>query len=314
MKKETKLGLIFAIFSNIFGGIQPVIANSRPIYLDAHIFSGMTALIQLIIFIPIFLIEGWFQKKKIKNLTIDLENAPKGKKLYFGQSKYYLFVIVGVMFSLVMFLYYSGLELAGSINGTLALKSTAFFGLLFGYLILKEKISKIQILFSCILFIGMAVAITEGAFYLLKLNLGVILILICSCIWMIGHTCSKPYLHHRITTSSELLIWRNIFTFIILIGLYLLIYGPYQMFTIIFEPLNIYFYIIGGLFYGVNVFCWYQIIKYLDVSISTILITPQIIITAFFSSIFLGENFTIFHLIGLIIILISIFFISKFKK
>ncbi|MHA1751055.1 MAG: DMT family transporter [Candidatus Helarchaeota archaeon] len=311
VKKETKLGFFYAVLSNIFGGLQPVIANLRPASLDSLIFSGMTALIQVLIFIPIFFLEKSINKinRNIKRSAIKNNT----KKLHFGNSKWYLFVLIGFMFSIVIFLYYTGLRYAGSINGTLALKSTAFFGLIFGYLILKENVSKIQIFFSIILFFGIIIAITQMQFYLLEINFGVILILICSSIWMFGHTCSKPYLENRITFSSELVMWRNIFTTLILLLFYFFYYGI-EKFSIILDPNNVIFYVLGGILYGLNVFSWYQIIKYLDISIGTILITPQIIITAFFASILLGEIFTIYHLIGLIIIITCIIFINWDSK
>ncbi|MHA1268278.1 MAG: DMT family transporter [Candidatus Helarchaeota archaeon] len=310
--KNKKFGYVFALLSNIFGGIQPIVANLRPAALDAHIYSGMTAFVQILLFIPIFMIETrLFKITKNKNI---IKEQKHDYKLHFGKSKWNLFILIGIMFSLVMFLYYSGLTIAGSINGTLALKSTAFFGLIFGFILLKEKVTLIQIIFSCILFLGLIIAVTQGNFNLLEINFGVILILICSAIWMFGHTCSKPYLQNRLITSSELIIWRNLFTSMILIISYLLMFGPNNFLDTIFDPNNTLFYILGGILYGANVFSWYQIIKYLDVSLGTILITPQVIITAFFGSILLNEVFSIYHLIGLIIILGSIIIINWESK
>jgi drug/metabolite transporter (DMT)-like permease len=82
------------------------------------------------------------------------------------------------------------------------------------------------------------------------------------------------------------------------------------MFNLLLDPINVFYYVLGGVIYGINVFCWYQIIKYLNVSIATIIITPQVIFTALFASLLLEEAFTVYHLIGLIIILISIVVIN----
>ncbi|MHA1405196.1 MAG: DMT family transporter [Candidatus Helarchaeota archaeon] len=309
VKKKTKIGILFAIGSIFLGGIQPIIARARPIVLDAHIFSAMSCLFQALIFIPLVLLEYKLARRNSSE-SVDVNFlSDSGVKLYFGKSKWILYIIVGVTFSLALFLYYFGLDLAGAINGTLAQKSTAFFGLFYGYLLLREKVTKLQVIFSCVLFFGLVLAVTQGAFFLLQVNIGVIIILICSAIWMFGHTCSKPYLSNKITNSSELLIMRNFISAAVLLVTYLIIFGPFHM-IIIFDPVNAMFYILMAVVYGSNLFCWYQIIKYLDVSIGTILITPQLIVTAFFGSIFLGEAFTIFHLIGLIIILSSIIIIN----
>lgn len=315
--RETKLGIIFAIITIIFGGIQPILANARPDILDSHIFSGMSTLLQALIFLPVFLIE--FRLNKKKSDPPDLNELKPGHRLYFGKNKWILFIIIGLMFSLAFFFYYEGLLLAGAINGTLAQKSTAFYGLIFGFMLLKERVTKIQIVFSVVLFFGMALAVTQGAFYLLiSIDLGVIygviLILLCCAIWMVGHTCSKPYLNSGITTPSEMMVMRNSISATVLIGTYLFIFGPYHALLIILDPLNAFFYVLMAFVYGANLFCWYQILKYLDVSIGTIIITPQIIVTAFFGTIFLGEAFTIFHLLGLIIIIGSIIVISYQSK
>ena len=303
--RETKIGIIFAIISNFIGGFQPVWANLRPIGLDSHIFSAMSCLFQALIFFPILLIEIIYNKKNSKEINLDSEMAKKPQyRLFFGKSKWMLFLIIGTLFSLVMFLYYYGLSLAGSINGTLGVKTTVIFGLIYGFLLLKEEISKIQIVFSILLFFGMILAVTQGAFQLLQINFGVIIILICASIWMIGHTMTKPYLTFKITSSSEILVMRNAISGTILIVTYLIFFGPHII--IIFYPLYAYFYIIMAAIYGTNLFCWYQILKYLDVSVGTILITPQLIVTSFFGTIFLQEPFTIFHLIGLIIMCVSI--------
>ncbi|MFX1296706.1 MAG: DMT family transporter [Promethearchaeota archaeon] len=294
---------------------MPVVANARPEMLDSQIFSGMSSLFQVLFFIPIFLIERRINNKKsndIKKNPIISDEKLQNQKFYFGKSKWKIFIIIGITTCLVYFLYFEGLKLAGSINGALSLKTTSIFGLLFGYLLLKERITKIQLIFSGILFFGMIIAITQGEFYLLKLNLGVYLILICAAIWMVVHTCSKPYLSNEITTSSELLITRNSISAAILIGAYVLIFGDQIM--VILDPINAFFYIIMGLIYGTNLFCWYKILKYFDIYLTSILITPQIIVTSLFGTIFLGEPFTIYHLIGIILIIGSIIVIGYQSK
>jgi len=157
----------------------------------------------------------------------------------------------------------------------------------------------------------MILAITQGQFYLLQINIGVILILICAAIWMIGHSCTKPYLVYGKTSSSEIIIMRNLFTAVILVSAYFILFG--NQIILIFNPQFAYFFIIMGAIYGTNLFFWYKLIGCVDVSIATILITPQLVVTAFFGSIYLGETFTIYHLLGLIIMMVSIVIINVKK-
>ena len=68
-----------------------------------------------------------------------------------------------------------------------------------------------------------------------------------------------------------------------------------------------------GVAYGFDFFFWYRSLKYIDVSTASIIIAPSPILTSIIATIFLGEIFTIFHLLGTIIIITSIIFIVKKK-
>ena len=290
---------------------MPVVANARPGELDSQVFSGMSSLFQVLFFIPILLIERWLNHRKSEDTENELR-IRSDDKFYFGKSKWKLYIIVGLSTSLIYFLYFEGLLWAGSINGGLTLKTTSIFGLLFGFLLLKERITKIQVVFAFVLFFGMVLAVTQGAFHLLELNLGVILILICAAFWMVVHTCTKPYLSNEIASSSGLLIARNSISAAVLIGSYVIIFG--EQISMVLDPVNAFFYIIMGLIYGINLFCWYKMLKFLDVYFTTIIITPQIIVTSIFGVILLGELFTIYHVIGIILIIGSIIVISQQAK
>lgn len=69
-----------------------------------------------------------------------------------------------------------------------------------------------------------------------------------------------------------------------------------------------------GFAYGFDLFFWYHSLKYIDVSTASIIIAPSPIITAIIATLFLGELFTLFHVLGTIIIIISIIFIVKKKN
>ncbi|MHA1457044.1 MAG: EamA family transporter, partial [Promethearchaeota archaeon] len=162
MNREYKRGLIYGILGNIFVGFQPIIANSRPSSLDAHIFAAMTCIIEMLIFLPLVLMEIYkpFNKKQDENskrekLIITLKNWKKN---------IWLLIFIGFIFGINQLLFFIGYSLAGAINGSLTQKTTVFFGLIFGFLILKEKISRKQVIFSITLFLGLIIAITQGSF------------------------------------------------------------------------------------------------------------------------------------------------------
>ncbi len=69
-----------------------------------------------------------------------------------------------------------------------------------------------------------------------------------------------------------------------------------------------------GTCYGAGLFMWYKTLSLIDASKATILYSPTPIITAIFSVFLLGALFTEYHLIGTVIVIISIIMIVKPKS
>ncbi|MBA7668860.1 hypothetical protein ES703_76977 [subsurface metagenome] len=251
-----------------------------------------------------------------RNLKISKENDPDKtieiESLLNGWKKHKLFLIyLGINFGVAQVLFFISYLLAGAINGSLAQKTTVIFALLFGYIINKESIKKSQVLFSFLLLFGVTLAITQGLFNLLEFNLGIILMLVTTAIWMLGHAITKTVLDKNEATPIQLVFSRNVLSGIILFSTYFLLFP--ENFNLLFNPINIFYFLAMGVDYSANLFCWYKVLTYLDVSKASVLASPTPIVTAFFA-IFLGEIFTGFHLIGLFIIIISIYFIVREKK
>ncbi|MHA1191577.1 MAG: DMT family transporter [Promethearchaeota archaeon] len=313
MNQEYKRGLIYGILGNIFVGFQPIIANSRPSSLDAHIFAAMTCIIEMLIFLPLVLIEIYkpFNKKHDENtnhekLNITLKNWKKN---------IWLLIFIGLIFGINQLLFFIGYSLAGAINGSLTQKTTVFFGLIFGFLILKEKISRKQVIFSITLFLGLIIAITQGSFISFDSNTisGVLILLLITCLWMFGHTVTKPIFIREEATPTQMVFLRNLLSGSILIFTYFLFF-PISNLNLLLVPINQIYFVSMGLVYGIGLFCWYKTLSYLDVSKATMLFSPTPLITAIFATLFLGENFTIFHLIGTIIVVISLIIIINHKS
>ncbi len=313
MNKNLKKGLIFGVIGNIFVGFQPIIANSRPAALDAHIFAALTCIIEAAIFLPLIIIE-----KKVNLAKNNDANANHSNSMIKNWRKnIWLFLFIGIIFGLNQLLFFIGYELAGAINGSLTQKTTVFFSLIFGYLILKERITKVQIIFSTILFFGLILAISQGSFNLLTFSLdilsGVLIMLFITCLWMFGHSITKPVFNRNEATPTQMVFIRNILSGIILFSTYFLFF-PFENISLLLVPINQFYYISMGVVYGAGLYCWYKTLSYLDVSKATILFSPTPIITAIFATLFLGELFTIFHLIGLVIIIVSIVIIVRQKE
>jgi len=303
-------GILYGIGSVILIGIEPIIANSRPSEIDAYLFAMMTVIYEAIIFFPLFLIE----RNRLKgNKRTESNKYEENQTLLNGWKRHKkLLIYLGVNFAIAQILFYVSFQLAGAINASLAQKTTIIFGLFFGFLINHEKISVTQIVFSIILLFGLVLAVTQGSFNLLEFNIGVLVMIATTCLWMIAHSFTKPILEKNELSSIQVVFIRNLLNGIVLISTYF-IFFPIENISLLFSPINHIFFILMGITYSFDLYCWYKALAYIDVSTASIIIAPSPIITAVFAMIILGETFTIFHLIGTIIITISIIVIINKK-
>lgn len=308
-----KKGIIFTSIAIFTIGLQPVISNARPSIIDPYLFSAITALIETVIFFPIFILERRVLKKELKkNSSLNERNA----SLLYGWKKkrnIKILIIIGLSSSTVPILLYIGFEVAGAIISSLTMKSEIIFALIFGFFLLKEKITKIQIAFCFLLFFGLIVAITGGSSNLLEFNLGVFILLLGVLLYTIVNTLTKISFKRNELFPSQVVFLRNLISGILLTILYLLIF-PLENILIVINPNNFVFFLIMGLDYSITLFLWYKALTYIQLGKATIIISLTPIVSAFFSFLLLGEIFTIYHLIGTLIIIFSICMIVKEKN
>jgi drug/metabolite transporter (DMT)-like permease len=308
-----KKGITFGAIGVVLMSLQPVIANARPFIIDPYIFAAITALIEALIFLPPFLLERRrLSKNKNPELNRDvLDSLLNGWK---RKRNLRLLGIIGVIFSIVPVLMYIGFRIAGAINSVLTFKSEIIFALIFGSIFLQEKrLSKVQIIFCVFLFFGLILAITQASFNLLEFNLGVIILTISVALFTLIHTFTKSGFDRNELFPTQVVFIRNLMSGIILFVVYILIF-PIENLRIILEFENFIFFLLMGIDYGVSLYVWYKTLTYIQIGKASIINSLTPIVTAFFSWIILGEIFTVYHLIGTGIIILSIYFIVREKK
>lgn len=310
-EQNLKKGLLFGFISAFIIGTAPIVANSRPSELDFYIFAAMTNLVELVIFCPLFMVE----RKKFKDsLTMNLENLEViNSQLHGWKNNKKILLAIGIIFTVVPAFNFLGLEFAGAINGSLVLKTRILFTLLFGYLILREKVTKLQVLFSFVLFFGLTLAITQGSFNLLEFNFGVIVLLINVIISPIGHILAKSVLDRNEITPFQIIVIRNLISFIILFSTYFLFF-PLENIKLFLDPINYFWFILMGFNYGFGILFWYKTISYLEIGKAMILLSFTTIVTVILATAFLGEDFTYLHIVGMIIMIFSTIIIIKQKR
>lgn len=306
-------GLIFGTIVIFLIGLQPVIANSRPLTIDPIIFAAFSALIGAILFCPIYFLE---RRKLIRESNIDDAKRYKNGILLNGwkqKRNILVFIIIGITFSVVPVMLFIGFQLTGAINSSLALKSEIVVALFFGFILLKEKISILQVIFCGLLFFGLFLAITEGFQHLVKFDSGVLIIISSVVFFTFVHTITKAGFDRNEIFPSQVVFMRNLLSSCILIIFYAIIF-PIDNFLIVITDNNLYFFLIMGIDYGLALYAWYKTLTYIEIGKASIVISFTPIISSFFSFILLGETFTIFHLIGISIVIFSIFMIVRKKK
>ena len=308
-----KKGITFGSIGVFLIGLQPVIAVARPKILDPFLFAAMTALVEALIFFPLFLIE---RRNLIqnKNNTFDLQIRDSLLNGWKKKRNMNLLIIISLIFSVIPILLYISFEIAGVINSALTLKTEIIFALVFGVLFLKEKrISKVQIIFCLVLFIGLFLAITQGTFNLLEFNVGVIILTISVALFTFIHTFTKSGFDRNEIFPTQVVFVRNLMSGLLLFILYIIIF-PIENLLLIFDFKHCIFFILMGFDYGFSLFLWYKTLTYMGIGKASIINSLTPIASAFFAWIILGVSFTMFHLLGILIIIFSIFIIVREEK
>ncbi|MHA1468372.1 MAG: hypothetical protein ACTSP6_09905, partial [Promethearchaeota archaeon] len=112
--KNLERGIIFGLLGAFLIGLQPIVANSRPMIIDAYLFAAMTTSVEALIFFPLALIERRKIKFDFENEKISIEEHDS--LLHGYKRNIPLLIFVGGAFGFGMFLFFTGYQLAGAIN------------------------------------------------------------------------------------------------------------------------------------------------------------------------------------------------------
>lgn len=141
------------------------------------------------------------------------------------EEKFDFFAYIGINYAIAQILFFLAYQFGGAINISLAQQTTMIFALLFGFFINHEKIKIIQIVFSVVLIFGLTLAVTQGSFNLLELNIGVLIMLVTVVIWDIGHAFTKNFFGRKETTPTQFAFIRTALSGLILISTYFFLFS-----------------------------------------------------------------------------------------
>lgn len=298
---RNRLGVVSAFICLLAVSTHPVIIKMGSDSFDPIFYAICTVLFEAIFSIP-FLI---YETRKVREEL----NRKKMKRAFWR------FPIIGGIFAFAQFLISLGLETADATTGSIALKSSMIFTIIFGIIFLKEKATWLQILLTGVIFVALCYTISKGTFNALEINAGTVILVIVPLIWTMGHTMTKTMLKEKIYYPSQVIFLRTAFSSVILISVYfVLLQNPWSTWSLLFDWQNLINVIAVGLAYLIGHIFWYNAIKNIDMAIASAIQAPQPIITTTLAAIFLSEVLYVYHVIGLIIIVTSILLILREKK
>ncbi|WP_456321749.1 DMT family transporter [Palaeococcus sp. (in: euryarchaeotes)] len=276
MNREAQ-GTLLALLGMILYGLEPVIIKSNPSNpLSFAAFSALFASIFLWIFV---LLAGNWR---------DLEENPAHIPKTF---------LIGLFGTALAYLSYSyGARLSTAINASLITRAEVLFSFALSYVLLKERITKKQAIYSLLVLLGLILVITQGR--IITPKRGDVLLLMVPLFWQIGHVIAKnlPYNPYLIATMRNTFGGLLLFMFALSSGLE-------------FHPLSI----AEGIIIAVGQVVWYLSIKRINLSKATAIITPAPAV-AIGLSILLGERFTLYHAAGFVLMTLGTLEITKVKS
>jgi len=276
MNREAQ-GTLLALLGMILYGLEPVIIKSNPSNpLSFAAFSALFASIFLWIFV---LLAGNWR---------DLEENPAHIPKTF---------LIGLFGTALAYLSYSyGARLSTAINASLITRAEVLFSFVLSYVLLKERITKKQAIYSLLVLLGLILVITQGR--IITPKRGDVLLLMVPLFWQIGHVIAKnlPYNPYLIATMRNTFGGLLLFMFALSSGLE-------------FHPLSI----AEGIIIAVGQVVWYLSIKRINLSKATAIITPAPAV-AIGLSILLGERFTLYHAAGFVLMTLGTLEITKIKS
>ncbi|MHA1821947.1 MAG: EamA family transporter [Promethearchaeota archaeon] len=320
-------GVIYALGTLISVSVQPIITLKRSMEVDPMLYAIFTVFFEAVFIIPIMIpqivrrtnkvgavkegavMEGAVKEgaQGLRDEIRDLNNGEdKGRGLW-------KFFIIGGIFALAQYLFYVGFDRTDAITGSIAVKSTIVFTLIGGFLFLNEKVTGLQVILTGVILITLVYVISEGTFSVLKINIGTLILVLVPLLWTAGHSITKPLLRRGVVMPSEVIFFRTLVSFILLITIYIS-YKPVSDILIIFKSANLINVMVIAMTYLVAHYCWYLSISNIDLALSSAIQSPQPIITSIFAAIFLREGIKFYQVIGLIIITSSIILILRDKN
>ncbi len=221
-------------------------------------------------------------------------------------AKFFWIGVVGTSIPVVMIAYGVSLSM---ISNSFLLQTEFIYSMLLGYILLRERITKVQIFLTLLSFLGVTLILTNGV--IRSINVGDILLLIAPLFYQLGHTIAKGVLRRfdpLIVVMYRLLIAGLVLLFIsIMLG-----WEPISEFSRHTEAILIAFY--ASLRYSFGNSLWYYGVKHINLSKATSIMIAYPLVSTILAALMIGETLSTVKLIGISLVFFSTLKLSQIRS
>ncbi len=280
MNKE-RIGMLEVFVSSLLFGLIPIFVRLDDSLgaFNLSFFRVVVAAISLFLFIR-------FSKIKLSSLKQET-----GKLLFFG-----------VFHGLIIIGYFFAIKYLSISSAVLLLYSCSIWGVVFSYLILKEKIKKKSWFALIIALIGVFLIISPKSFFLKESIIGSISGLIAGALAGLVYTLSKILKKHD---KVSLTFWQNLIAIPFLFPLILI---EFPQFTL--KSLGVVV-VLGTVCTAIPFVLIFRGFQKIPIQKGSVLILLDLVFAIIFASILFKEVPSLMEVIGGILILIGSYFITK---
>lgn len=287
-RKQIRLGEIYVLLQDVFYGFFPVIIHYAVERVPAIFFAGISTLVAA------FCLLGY--------------EIVTGNIRYMLHKKALLYVLgVAVFIVIIPSLFiFEGTRYTSGLNTSILLQAEIFSAFLICRIYCREKITAQKILGVLFMLIGATLVLYNGHF---ALNKGDLLIIAGVSFYPIGDIFSKKAM--KLIPETMVLFMRSLFGGTALLIMSFLFERTWpSFFTITFQ--NLWPILLSGiLVMFISKIFWYEGLKRIEISEAVALGIPAPVFGFLYTIIFLKEIPTLYHVVGLMSIIIGVIIITK---
>jgi len=285
-------GTILILLTALISGVAIIVNKFFVVGIDPLLFTAMRAFgIGIVFFfISFFISRNWGEK-------------------FNKVSWKYLILIGAVGGSFAFWLFFSGLKLTTGGSAAFIHKTLPVYAMILGYIFLKEKISKGQLVAMGIMLGGLFLLMFSKISF--EVGIGDLLVLSATILWAFENTISKRVMMNR-ESNWVVTFSRMFFGSLILFGVIFLT-GRTDLLLALTGKQILYTVISGGLLF-LYVLTWYWGLKYINLSKASMILLLSPVISLILGVAWLGEEVFVLQLVGSTLILIGAFFAIRSKS